>query len=66
MKLVIDRFEGEYAIIELTDGRTASIPRIAIPPEAKESDILSIEIQKRETEARNTSIHHKINSLFSD
>lgn len=36
---VIDRFEGEYAVLETDDG-TVILPKKELPPEAKEGDIL--------------------------
>lgn len=66
MKFTIDRFEGEFAIVELDSLETIEIPRIILPYEAKEGDIISIEIDEDETEARRKKIQEKFNSLFGD
>ena len=42
MKVVIDRFEGFYAVCEIEKGRFANIP-IALVPDAKEGDIVSFD-----------------------
>lgn len=41
MKAVIDRFEGEFAIIELEDGRYVNLPSELVP-DAREGDIVVI------------------------
>lgn len=43
MKLIIDRFEGEYAICEKVDGTMVDIKRDILPKEAKEGDVLLVE-----------------------
>ena len=50
MKLIIDRFEGEYAVVELQDKSMVNIPKKILPAEAGEGDIISIVIDKDETE----------------
>jgi hypothetical protein len=40
MKLIIDRFEGEYAICETEDGKIINIKRNVIPEDAVEGDVL--------------------------
>lgn len=37
---VIDRFEGDYAVLELEDLKMINIKRNEIPLEAKEGDVL--------------------------
>ncbi|NLX03455.1 MAG: DUF3006 domain-containing protein [Syntrophomonadaceae bacterium] len=39
MRAVIDRFEGELAVMEFEDGYK-NIPRKMLPPEAREGDVL--------------------------
>lgn len=41
--IVIDRFEGEYALIEM-NRRIFHIPKILTPKGAKEGDVISIHI----------------------
>lgn len=57
---VIDRMEGDLAVIEVAEGKTVNIPRTALPEGAKEGSVLRIAID-REEEARRRK---KIRSLF--
>lgn len=66
MKVTIDRFEGEYAVIELESGGTADMPRILIPDGAKEGDVIEIRLDVQETELRKQRISHKLNDLFDN
>jgi len=63
--LVIDRFEGEYAVIE-TDKGMINMPRAELPAGAKEGDTLLLTIDAEETEARQKRIDDKMNKLFKD
>ncbi|MCX7904631.1 MAG: DUF3006 domain-containing protein [Caloramator sp.] len=40
MKGVIDRFEGDFAIIVFDDGKVENINRQLIPKEAREGDVI--------------------------
>lgn len=66
MKFTIDRFEGEFAIVELEDMTMVEIPIAVLPIEAREGDIINISIDEDETEKRRKRIQDKFNSLFSD
>lgn len=43
MKLILDRFEGEYAVCEKEDGTMVDIKRNTLPKETKEGDVLLVE-----------------------
>lgn len=66
MKFTIDRIEEELAVVELEDGNMVNIPKIILPLEAKEGDIISVSIDKEETEERKERIEEKFKSLFSE
>jgi hypothetical protein len=53
VKYVIVRFVGKYAVVELEDETLIDIPKCALPPEAEEGDIISVEIDIGELERRN-------------
>lgn len=40
MPLIIDRFEGNYAVCE-DDGTPVMLPRASLPPSAAEGDVLT-------------------------
>ena len=45
MKVTIDRFEGDFAVVELTENTFANIPKILIP-DSEEGDTVSITVEK--------------------
>ncbi|CAK7045978.1 DUF3006 domain-containing protein [Tissierella carlieri] len=64
MKITIDRFEEEFAIVELENGEIIEIPKVILPIEAKEGDVVSITVEKTETEERKKRIQNKFDRLF--
>lgn len=65
MKIIVDRFEGEYAVVEIEDGKCVNIPKILVPT-AKEGDVVKIEVDNQETEERKKHIQELMNNLFED
>jgi len=61
--LLIDRFEGDFAVVETSNG-FINIPRADIPTDAKEGDVLVLGLDKNETEERKKRIDGMMNSLF--
>jgi len=61
--LIIDRFEGEFAVIETSNG-FINIPKIDLPDNAKESDVLTLSLDKCETEARKKHIEGMMSNIF--
>ncbi|MGB9887732.1 MAG: DUF3006 domain-containing protein [Moorellales bacterium] len=63
--LILDRFEGEFAVIE-HDGRTFDVRRELLPADAKEGDVLSIVIRvdRKATAERRKKIQALADSLF--
>lgn len=55
MQVVIDRFEGEYAVVELPDGTTAHISK-SLLPNAHEGDVVDVVVNKAETGKREKKI----------
>lgn len=69
MKVIIDRFEGDYAICEKGDRTMMEIPRILMPEDAKEGDVLIIENDKiitdhETTEQRKNEIADLVKGLW--
>lgn len=64
MKFTIDRFEGEFAIVELENKEMLDIPKAILPIEAKEGDIISVSVEQGETEERKERIQSKFDRLF--
>lgn len=61
--LVIDRFEGGFAVVE-TDKGMINIPQSDIPDGATEGDVLSLVINKSETSGRKEKINDMMDRLF--
>lgn len=65
MKVIIDRFEGDLAIVEIEEGLFATISKELIP-NADEGDIINISIDKTEAKNKREKINNLINDLFID
>jgi len=63
MKFTVDRFEGDWAI--LVGDITFNLPRVLLPRDAKESDIVELEIRidKKSTERVREEIRKTIENL---
>lgn len=69
MKIVIDRFEGDYAVCEKKNREMIDIRKDSIPKEAKEGDVLYIEGNKitidiEETQKRKKEIDELTKGLW--
>jgi hypothetical protein len=64
--LIIDRFEGEIAIIELEKGKFVQIPRIILPSEAREGDVITVQIDQKRTADRRSKIEGLLHELWED
>jgi hypothetical protein len=70
MRVVIDRFEGDYAVCEKEDREMIDIKRDCLPKEAKEGDVLDIKgdkiiIDLKETEKRKKEIEELTKDLWN-
>lgn len=65
MIVVIDRFEGDQAILEIKAGEYARMSR-ALLPNAKEGDMVRIEIDFGTTQKRKEAAEQLIADLFVD
>jgi hypothetical protein len=69
MRVIIDRFEGNFAVCEKEDRKMLNIKRDKLPPDAKEGDALIIEgdtitIDKAETTKRKNAVNELFANLF--
>lgn len=62
MKVIIDRFEGNYAVVELPDKTTVDMPTKLLESGAKEGDVIEIKTLQVVTQERK----FKINKLMDD
>lgn len=65
--LIIDRFEGEWAVIEFGD-KIFDIPRALLPKEAREGDVIqiSISIDNYATKDREEAVRKLAEELFEE
>ena len=63
--LIVDRFEGDFAVLETSDGMV-NIPISDIPKGCKEGDVLTLTIDSGAANKRKKRIDGLINDLFSD
>lgn len=64
MRYIVDRFENEYAIVELDNGEFIDIPKKALPLDASEGSIIEVTTLSDETNVRRTEMKKKMSSLF--
>lgn len=65
MRVIIDRFEGDYAIVELPDGTFADMPKVLLE-DASEQDVIEILVDRDETAKRKLNIDTMIKNMFID
>ena len=63
MKVIIDRFEGEFAVVEMEDKTMVDMPRVLLPG-AKEGDVIEISIDTSSTDARKKRIDNLMDDLW--
>ena len=63
MRVVVDRFEGDFAVVEICEGEFASLPKVLVK-NAVEGDVIDILINKEETLKRQESVEDLMNKLF--
>ncbi|MDW7675751.1 MAG: DUF3006 domain-containing protein [Bacillota bacterium] len=66
MKVILDRFEGNFAVVEIAAGKTLNMPIELIPHGAKERDTIEITINKTDTKKRREKINKLMSELWED
>lgn len=65
MRVTIDRFEGNVAVVEIEPGKFVELPRELVP-DAKEGDIILIQKDTEETKERKQKIEKLMNQVFEE
>lgn len=65
MKVILDRYEEDYAVVELKNGELVNIPKILLE-NAEEGDIIEIRVLKKETDERKNYLQGLADQLFED
>ncbi len=64
MQVIIDRFDGNFAVVELDNGETVNMPRKLVPKGAKEGDVVDIRINEETTLERRQRIENMMKDLW--
>lgn len=64
MKVIIDRFEGDYAVVELPNRCMIDLPIVLVPQGAREGDTLDISVDQDDTEQRRKRIEKLTEDLW--
>ena len=65
MKWIIDRFEGDFAVVGCGD-MYFNVPKSALPLGVSEGDVLNIEINVAETNAKTVQVKDRLKKLFGE
>jgi len=65
MQIIIDRFEGDFAVVETENGNTLNVPKELLYF-AKEGDIIDILVNVTKTAERKKEVYGLMNELFKD
>lgn len=65
MNVTIDRFEGEYAVVEIDDGSFANLPLALVPTGADEGSVISITLDTA-AESRRKEVGRLMDKLFEE
>lgn len=64
MRMIVDRFEGKLAIIELENGEFIDLPKKILPNNANEGSVINIICDNEETQLLRENAKKKMKSIF--
>lgn len=64
MRYTIDRFEENFAVVELEDKKFVNVPREVVPPEAKEGDIIFSTVDNAGTKEQRKKIEEIMKTMW--
>lgn len=65
MTFIIDRFEENMAVVELGDN-FYNIPKVLLPENAKEGDVITTEINEKKTKGKKAEARSLLDDLFNE
>ena len=65
MRGIIDRFEGDFAVVEC-DGNCFNLPKYALPEGVCEGDVVEVNINENETEKAKNDSESLLKNLFDN
>lgn len=66
MKVIIDKFEGNCAIVEIDEGSFACLPAELVPKGAKEGSVINICLDENASLEREQNANALMNKLFTE
>ena len=66
MKLIVDRIEGDNAVVELETGKIANLPIVFLPSGANEGDVIQIEINRAAAKDKRKQAKDLMNKVFEE
>lgn len=66
MKVIIDRFEENYAVVEINETSFANLPLSLVPSGANEGSVIEITLDEKSTEQRSNNVSRLMDKLFKD
>lgn len=65
MKVIIDRIEGNFAVVEISKGKMITVSKELFAG-ATEGDVVEIKVLKKETKERKKKIEKLMDNVFED
>ena len=66
MRIIVDRFEGNIAVVELENGQMIDCPKALLPDNAKEGSIINITVDENAINEKLQKVTERMNKLFKD
>lgn len=66
IRVIVDRFEADFAVVELPDRNTVNMPLILLPPDTKEGDVIDIAINREATQQRKETVANLLDELWEE
>jgi hypothetical protein len=64
MKVIVDRLEGDYAVVELPDKTMVDMSLKLLAPRVKEGDVVEIRVLDAETRRKKNQVNQLMNDVF--
>lgn len=64
MRVIVDRFEGDFAVVEMQDKTQVNMPKVLLPRFTKEGDVIDITVNDEATEKRKESISRLMDEVW--
>lgn len=65
MKIIVDRIEADFIVVQMPDGSFNNLPRV-FAPLAKDGDFINIEIDEALTKTKKSEIKSRLEGLFEE